>query len=215
MKRILISLLIFLWSAFPSVAQELDPRRWAHLPINTNFLGAGYAYTHGDISFDPALLIEDAELDLHSTVLAYIRTFNLFGKTARLDVAQGWREARWSGKLDGVDATVKRTGLADTRMRFSLNLIGAPALSGKDYAVYRAATETETIVGVAVAVELPTGNYKKDKLLNIGSNRFSFSPQLGVVHSRGKWTFEATGAVDLFTKNNSFFVEMTIPIGAG
>ena len=205
MFRLYACILLLLSSLSPLGAQELDPRRWSHLPINTNFFGSAYAYTKGDISFDPALLIEDAKVRLHTVALAYIRTFKLFGKTARLDVVQGWRDARWTGKLDGVDTTVNREGLTDTRLRFSMNLVGAPPLSGKEYAAYRATTQTETIIGVALNVDLPTGQYKKDKLLNIGNNRFTISPQLGAVHTRGKWTFEGTATVDFYTDNNSFF----------
>ena len=205
MRRLTIYILVLFSTLSPLAAQELDPRRWSHLPINTNFFGGAYAYTEGDISFDPALLIEDAEVRLDTVAFAYIRTFSLYGKTARLDVVQAWRDARWSGKLDGVKTTVNRQGLADTRLRFSVNLFGAPPLSGKDYARYRAATEVETIVGVALNVDLPTGQYKKDKLLNIGNNRFTVSPQLGVVHKRGNWTFEGTTTVDFYTDNNSFF----------
>lgn len=91
-----------------------------------------------------------------------------------MEITQAWRDARWSGKLDGMATYVNRHGLADTRLRLSLNLIGAPALAGRDYAVCRAATDVETIVGVALGVQFPTGNYRKDKLLNIGSNRFNF-----------------------------------------
>lgn len=204
--RVFIACALVLFSTLsPLAAQELDPRRWSHLPINTNFFGGAYAYSEGDISFDPALLIEDAEVKFNTVALAYLRTFEIFGKSARLDVVQGWRDADWSGKLDGVKTTVKRQGLVDTRLRFSVNLLGAPALSGKEYARYRAAIEKETIVGVALNLDLPTGQYKKDKLLNIGNNRFTFSPQLGAVHKRGNWTFEGTTTVDLYTDNNSFF----------
>lgn len=30
-------------------AQDIEPRRWSHLPIGANFAGAAYAYTTGDI----------------------------------------------------------------------------------------------------------------------------------------------------------------------
>ncbi|MGD9294051.1 MAG: transporter [Roseobacter sp.] len=197
--------MIILTSLSPLMAQELDPRRWSHLPINTNFFGGAYAHLKGDISFDPALLIEGAKVDIDIAALAYIRTFKLFDRSARVDVVQGWRDARWTGKVNGVDTSVSRQGLTDTRLRFSMNVIGAPPLSGKEYAAYRKITETETIVGVALGIDLPTGHYKKDKLLNIGNNRFTFSPQLGFVHKRGRWTFEGTGTVDFYTDNSSFF----------
>ena len=63
---------IFLLLASPCFADELEPRRWAHLPINTNFGGTAYAYTEADIDVDPLLKIEDAEMELHSWALKYI-----------------------------------------------------------------------------------------------------------------------------------------------
>ena len=44
-----------------------------------------------------------------------------------------------------------------------------------------------------------------DKLINLGTNRFTFRPQLGVVHTRGKWSLETTGTVAIHTDNNDFF----------
>ena len=65
------------WLALPSLAQELEPRRWSHLPIDTNFAAGAYAYTDADIAVDPTLLIENGELVMHTVVAGYIRTFAL------------------------------------------------------------------------------------------------------------------------------------------
>ena len=43
------------------------------------------------------------------------------------------------------------------------------------------------------------------QLINLGQNRFVFRPQLGVVHTRGKWTAELTGEIAFFTQNDDFF----------
>ena len=48
-----IILLALALTSFQLYAAELEPRRWAHIPVDTNFLGAGYAYTEGEIAFDP------------------------------------------------------------------------------------------------------------------------------------------------------------------
>ena len=204
MPRYLIFLLIIFFTA-TCFAEELDPRRWAHLPIDTNFAGAGYAYTNADISFDPVLKIENGEVDLHTWVGKYIRTFSLFDKTARIGVVQGYQNGRWEGLLDGVPTTVRREGWSDTLVRFAINLYGAPPLKGHEYIEYRNAKKIETIIGAGMSVQLPTGDYMDDKLINLGTNRFTFRPQAGIVHMRGKWTFEATGIVALFTENNEFF----------
>jgi hypothetical protein len=203
-RWLLLGLLSLLCTS-PCGAEELEPRRWAHLPIDTNYIGGGYSYTQADIAFDPVLKIEDGQVDLHTWVAKYIRTFALFDKSARVDLLQGYQEGSWSGLLDGVSTTVRRSGWMDSRLRFAINLYGAPPLQGKDYAAYRAATDIETIVGAGLSLQLPTGDYLKDKLINLGTNRYTFRPQIGVVHTRGKWSAELTGLVEFYTDNNSFF----------
>ncbi len=189
----------------PCLAQELDPRRWTHLPIGTNFAAGIYGYTEADISFDPVLRVENANLVLHSWGGGYIRTFKLLDKSARIGLVQGYMDGRWTGLVDGVDTVVKRSGFTDSIVRFAISLYGAPPLGGKDFAAYRAEKKVETLVGLAVSVKIPTGEYMEDKLINLGSNRFSFKPQLGIVHNRGKWSFETTVATSFYTHNNEFF----------
>jgi hypothetical protein len=191
--------------ASSGMAQELEPRRWSHLPTGLNFAGMGYAYTEADISDSPALRLEQVEMEMHTFAAKYIRTFDLFGKSARIDLAQAYQKGSWNGVLDGTPASTDRTGWSDSFARFSINLYGAPPLSGKAYADYRANTEVETIVGAALGVQFPTGEYMEERLINLGNNRFTFRPQLGVVHMRGKWTMEASTAAWIYTENNDFY----------
>lgn len=191
--------------ALPCLSQDIEPRRWSHLPLGSNFAGGAYAYTTGDITLDPVLRIEDAEFDLQTVAAKYIRSFELLGKSARIDLIQGYQNGTWNGLLNGVPTTVKRDGWTDTTMRFAINLYGAPPLKGKEFAEYRAQADHETIVGAGLVVQLPTGEYFDDKLINLGSNRFTFRPQLGVVHNRGKWSMELTTAVWIYTDNDDFF----------
>ena len=169
----------------PCGAQELQPRRWSHLPIDTNFAGVGYAYTDADIAFDPVLLIEDAEFALQSFPLKYIRTFELAGKSARVDWLQAYQDAEWSGLLDGVPTRVERSGWSDMVLRFAMNIIGAPPLSGRRVRRIQGRSTKARQSWMGLEVQLPTGQYLNDKLLNLGTNRFTFRPQLGVVHRRG------------------------------
>ena len=201
----LLNGLLYIGLVNPCFALEPEPRLWNHLPMGVNFAGVGYAYTEADIFFDPALLIEDAKLEMHTWAGKYIRTFELFGKSARVDLTQAYQKGDWTGLLDGVPASVSRSGWSDTFVRLAINLYGAPPLSGKEFAAYRSEMKVETIVGIALAVRLPTGDYMDDKLLNLGKNRFAFRPQLGVIHRWGKWTAEVTGEVAFFTDNDEFF----------
>lgn len=197
--------LALLLVARPSSGQDVEPRRWSHLPIGSNFLGGAYAWSTGDIFLDPVLKIENAEFNLHTLAAKYIRSFELLGKSARIDLVQAWQSGRWTGLLNGVPASVERDGWTDTSLRFAVNLHGAPPLAGREFAEYRARTKIETIFGVGLGVQLPTGEYFEDKLINLGTNRFTFRPQFGAVHNRGNWSMELTTAVWLFTNNDEFF----------
>ena len=100
---------------------------------------------------------------------------------------------------------MSRTGLADPRLRFSANLIGAPSVSAAEYAEYIRNHNERTTVGAALAVRLPLGDYNDEKLINLGHNRFTIRPELGILHTRGPWSFELTGSTFLYTKNDDFF----------
>lgn len=197
--------LLGLFFTSSSVAEELEPRRWSHLPIDMNFTGAAYAYTDADIGFDPVLKLKNVQMDLHTWAAKYIRTFSLLDRTARVSVLQAYQEGRWSGSVAGVPSSIKRSGWSDTFLRFAINLYGSPPLKGKEYAAYRAKNKAETIVGAGLSVQLPTGDYMSDKFINLGTNRYTFRPQLGVVHTRGKWSLETTGTIAIHTDNTDFF----------
>lgn len=201
----LLTLLLVLVSAATAGAQELEPRRWTHLPINSNIHGIGYAYADGDLSFDPVLQIDDATVNIHTVAMRYVRSFDLLGFSARIDLAGAYQDGTWKGKIAGEPAQVSREGWVDPMVRFAVNLYGAPPLEGKAYAEYRAAQKTETIVGVGLVAQFPLGEYFDEKLINLGNNRYSFRPQFGVVHNRGKWGFELTASTWFFTDNDDFF----------
>ena len=188
-----------------ATAQEIEPRRWSHLPVGSSFLGAGYLLTNGDIAFDPVLRLDGVTLDMDTLAGKFLYNFALLNKSARFDLIQGYQDATWEGLLDGAPASATRNGWSDTAFRFSMNLVGAPPLAGKEFAAYRAGLDRETILGLGLVVVLPTGDYLPDKLLNLGDNRFSFRPQIGMVHEWNKWSFEFTGSTWFFTDNEDFF----------
>ncbi len=200
-----VAAIVFLVVAGAARGQELEPRRWGHLPIGANFAGIGYVYTDGGISLDPVLRIEDATFEMKSMALKYIHSFELIGKSARFELTQAYQQGTWSGLLDGMPTSVDRSGWGDTVLRFAVNLYGAPPLRGEEFAAYRAGADRETIFGAGLAVSLPTGEYFDDRLINLGANRFSLRPQVGFVHGWGNWSVEFTGALWIFTDNNDFW----------
>lgn len=189
-------------------AQDLEPRRWTHLPVGMNVASLTYAYTDGDLSLDPVLRIEDATVETHTFVAGFVRAFECFGRTGRLDLIAPYQTSEWEGQLDGMPASTRRQGPADPWVRFSVDLLGAPALKGKAYQEYRAARPVHTVAGAAIGLSLPLGEYQEDKLLNLGQNRFTIRPQVGAVHQRGLWAYELTTSASFYTDNDEFLGDM-------
>ncbi len=175
------------------------------MPVGMNVIGVGYAFSNGDIAFDPVMQIESATVDMHTLVVSYAHSFALFGRSARIDAIVPWQHGFWSGLLEGAPASATRDGLADPAFRLSINLYGAPALGMDEFIRRAAAQPINTVVGAAIAVKVPLGDYMEEKLLNLGQNRYVTRPQIGVLHTRGKWSYELTGSTYFFSKNDDFW----------
>src|SRR5688572_25851314 len=69
-----------------ATAQEAEPRSYSNAPVGLNFLIAGYVYAQGKIAFDPSLPIADAQFHSHTGALAYVRSLDIAGQSAKFDV---------------------------------------------------------------------------------------------------------------------------------
>ena len=194
------------WSS-TAMAQDLEPRRWTHLPTGLNFVGLGYGHTEGDVLFDPVLELEDVEYTMDSAIVSYVRSHGFFGKTARFDVMVAHHSGDWKGLQQGEPASTSRDGFGDPRFRWSVLVYGGPAQNRQEFAK---SGKSKTIVGAAIAVTAPLGEYDDEKLINLGQNRWVIRPQMGVTRIRGKWAFEVTGSVWLYSDNRDFFMDTTL-----
>jgi hypothetical protein len=196
-----------MWASFAADAgaQDLEPRRWSHLPTGMNVIGASTIWTDGEIFSDPVARLQDATFERYTLSSSYVRTFEWLGKSSRIDFALPYVAARWEGLLDGDYVSTRRHGFSDPFVRFSMSLYGAPPLKGMKYVQYRASHPVTTTVGAAIAVTLPFGEYYADRLINLGNNRYVVRPQLGVLHQRGPWQFEVTTTVSFYEDNADYF----------
>ena len=100
--------------------------------------------------------------------------------------------SRWSGS-----STVS----PDPAFRLSINLYGAPALTLKEFAAW----EQDLIIGASLQVSPPWSQYDSSRIVNIGTNRWSFKPEIGISKAVGPWTLEFQAAATFFTDNDDFF----------
>lgn len=204
-----IAALVLLASA-PLAAQDLEPRRWTHLPVGVNTLGIGYAGQNADIYFNPAIGITDGTADLNAWLARYSHSFSWSGKTARVDAILPYVSGTWCGLVDGEQGqrTIRAGG--DPWLRLSLNFYGSPALKGQEFLKFLADNPVRTTVGASLAVSLPWGGYDPEELINVGRNRYTVRPQVGVLHQRGPWSYELTGSIYLLSDNDDFVESITL-----
>jgi hypothetical protein len=182
-------------------AQELEPRSYVNTPVGLNFLVAGYAHTEGKIAFDPSTTIVDANFAAHTEFLAYARSLDVLGKSAKVDLVLPYTSFSGSAAVGGQARERVISGFNDPRLRFSINLYGAPALSVKEFATYK----QDLIVGLTVQIAAPLGQYDSTRLVNIGNNRWSLKTEIGVSKALGPWIIEVAPSVITFTDNNDFY----------
>ena len=115
------------------VGVGLQPRAYSAASVGTNFLAAHAAHLTGEVLTDPALPITDVQARIDLASIGYARVFGLAGRSASFGVLVPFVRGDMSGKVFDAPREVQRAGLGDVRLRFALNLIGAPALAPREF----------------------------------------------------------------------------------
>ena len=181
--------------------QDLEPRAYSAAPVGANFLVAAYVYSTGDVVTDPSLPVTDIQAHIHGFAAGYGRTFALFGRQALATVALPYAFGDVSGNVGENRLRVTRSGLVDLKGKFSINLYGNPAMGPREFA----ARPRSVLVGASLVVSAPTGKYDETKLINLGTNRWAFKPEIGVSVPWKGFDFDAYAGVVFFTENSHFY----------
>lgn len=188
--------------------QELSPRAYWPAPRGTNVLVAGYQYSTGDVVTDASLPLTGVDAKIDYAQITYQHTLSLFGRTANVQLNLPYTQGTVEGFVEGEFRDRQLSAAADTRMRLSINLRGAPSMDGAAFQALRA--NPRPIVGASVLVQAPTGGYDPDRLINTGTNRWAVKPALGVIWpARPTLLLEFEVGVWAFGDNDDFFMDTT------
>ena len=201
-------------SVRPVGAQEMEPRAYSPSPVGTNFLAVAVGDTRGEILFDPSIPVTDVEASLLHATVGYGRSFAIGGRQAVFLGALPYIRGDVEGQVLEQSRKVERSGFGDARLKLSLQIAGPGALTPQEFA----SAPRKAIVGASLTVPAPTGEYDGTKLINLGTNRWAFKPEVGVSVPVGRWYLDAYAGVWFFTSNDDFFpggaVRRQDPLGA-
>ena len=151
---------------------------------------------------DPALPADDVTGDVHLVVARYVRTLSLFNRPSKLKVVLPWSTGHWEGFYEDEFRTRDATGLADARVVVETLFYGAETITPQE----ARERERQTVFGAKLQLIVPVGDYDNARAINLGANRWTFVPEIGVSTPVGRgWNLEAAVGAWLFTDNDDFF----------
>lgn len=182
----------------PSLAVADQARDWQNIPKDLNIVMAYYVWADADKSLDTSIPVSDAKVTGNIALARVGRSFGLGGHTATVQflIPYAWLD----GKVDGTSIEQKRDGLADITGLFAYNFFGGPALTPEEFVKW----QPETYLTGSFWVTAPIGKYSNDRLINTGTNRWSFKPELAFGHPFGKSWIEANLFGHFYTTNNDY-----------
>ena len=204
LRASVILLLLAAFTASDASGQEMEPRTYSPAPVGTQFLVLTYGYQSGDVLLDSSLPLRDVRASFNAVSVGYGRTISLAGRQTNLAVLFPYIWGTAKGSVFENQVAVRRSGGGDVRLRFSTIIKGGKALAPKEFA----ARKPEALIGASVLVVVPTGQYDPQRLVNPGTNRWAFKPEIGISKPVNRWTFEMSGGAWFFTANKSFLGEL-------
>lgn len=181
--------------------QDLAPRAYLITPVHSNAVTLTYSFFDGSITFDGEVPITGATARFNVSVFNFSHSLNFFGRTANFLVSLPYSIGNFRGNVVGAETLAYRSGLLPASLRFSVNLKGGPAMNAQEFISW----SQKTILGVSLKFVPLTGQYDPTKLINLGTNRWAFKPELGYSRRWDHWLLDGYGGAWFFTTNPEFF----------
>jgi hypothetical protein len=160
-----------------------------------------WSYFNGGVNLNGTVPITGATGTFSIVSFTYYRSFNLFGRSANVAVSLPYGVGTFQGELRQQQVSVYRSGLVDFGARFSVNLLGGPAMPAEKFVRWK----QKVLLGASLKIVAPTGQYDPVKLVNWGINRWALKPEFGYSEQWGNWVLDAYAGVWFYTTNPESF----------
>jgi len=182
-------------------AQDLAPRAYVITPVHSNAITITWGFYDGGVNFNGTIPITNATGAYYVPIFSYYHSLDFFGRSANITASLPYGVGNFQGDLSGRSRSIYRSGLLDSTFRFSVNLLGGPAMQPKGMAKWK----QKTLLGLSLKVLAPTGQYSGTKLINWGSNRWAFKPEFGYSGRKGNWVLDGYAGVWFYTTNSDSY----------
>lgn len=201
LRPLFLSAALMLLVTLPGRGQDLSPRAYLITPVHSNAVNVTYSFQDGDIVLGNAVPIEGATGRIDLEIFSIYHSLRFFGRSANFAYILPYAIGNFRGQVADAEAHAYRSGLLDSIFRFSVNLKGGPAMTLPEFVKWR----QKTLIGASLKVTVPMSQYDPTKLINLGSNRWAFQPEVGLSRRWGHWILDTYGGAWFFTTNPEFF----------
>jgi hypothetical protein len=182
-------------------AQDLAPRAYVVTPVHSNAITITSAFYDGGLNFNGTIAITNAKGTYYVEILSAYHSLSFFKRSANIAASLPYAIGNFRGDLSGQATSRYRSGMLDSVFRFSVNLVGGPAMQVEEMTKWK----QRTLLGLSLKVVAPTGQYSGTKLINWGANRWAFKPELGYSKRSGHWLLDGYAGVWFYTQNPAFY----------
>jgi hypothetical protein len=182
-------------------SQDLAPRAYVITPVHSNAVTITWGFCTGGVDFNGIVPIGKARGTYYVPIFSYYHSLNFFGRSANFTGALPYAVGNFQGAVSGQSRSIYRSGLLDSTFRFSVNLLGGPAMQPKEMVKWK----QKRLLGVSLKVVAPTGQYSGTNLINWGGNRWVFKPEFGYSERWGHWVVDGYAGAWFYTTNSAFY----------
>lgn len=199
---IVLLVVLFQQSLF---AQGDGPRTMLLAPNNLNLFTPAYLNLSSNFNFAQDILIDGADISSSIVPVTYIRYFSIGNRFAQIWVTPMWGNIKGKIERDNLSLDVPTTsGFADPYIAMRIGIIGAPALSIKEFKMHKQEFQLHFLLGASV----PLGKYNQNLPVNLGTNRWAIRIAAPMVLPFGNnpaklFFLEMTPSIMIYTDNNS------------
>ena len=205
MKKVLLLLLITLYSSQIIIAQGDGPRSHLFSPTSVWVVNAKYLNLEQNLLPAGNILVEDLDLKINLFPTTFIHTFSLFGNLSRVFAMANPGSLTASTTVNPINSTedLSANGFSDGFIAFEMGIIGAPALNAIEFSQHQ---PQFSLMGYFRYWY--SGTYDSKNLINLGTNRSTFEvgttmaiPFHKDLQQNATW-LEIMPTVQIYTANN-------------
>lgn len=196
----------------PARAQMYGPRQFWPAPVGTDVFTLNNLYTASNTIVDTSVVYPNLTVDTFVVAPSYSRFFGIGSQLLQATVAlpYAWADVTVAESRTGISRNPRRDGLADAYGHLTVGLLNAPALPPATFVAYMGQENPDVVIFALAGLFAPTGAYDADRVVNIGTNRWTFRAGLPITARLSEsWapgkttTLEVLPTIDLFTPNNN------------